>query len=152
MELMKKKRYTTHAQRLQLIRDLVSPGRGFTEVKKAWMSAIALVLLRVSSRGSEASSRSMTWTSVCIPKSSRVSIGLRGFAFFGAGSSTLTISDEVDVDGFLTRVARLPVLRAGRLEERVLSTGSSSKYSGKGDPGEDKAEGVDVAVVGPPSL
>ena len=60
-------------------------------------------------------------------------------------SLMLTISGKVDVDGVLTRVAGFPVLRAGRLGETVLSCGK----------GEDKLEGIDVAVValvGPPLL
>ena len=138
-----------HMQGLHLIHVLVSLGTGGTEVKNAWMSAMGLVLLRASLQGSEVSSRSMTWMSVCFPKLSMVSIGLRVFAFFVAGPSEsslmLTISGKVDVDGVLTRVAGFPVLRAGRLGETVLSCGK----------GEDKLEGIDVAVValvGPPLL
>lgn len=106
-----------HMQGLHLICVLVSLGTGGTEVKNAWMSAMGLVLLRASLRGSEVSSRSMTWMSVCFPKLSMVSIGLRVFAFFVAGPSEsslmLMISGKVDVDGVLTRVAGFPVLQLG---------------------------------------
>ena len=61
-----------------------------------------LVLLRVSSRGLKESSMSMTWMSVCIPRSSKVSKGLRVFAFFVAGvlSSSNSVGagdDSLDV-------------------------------------------------------
>ena len=59
-------------------------------------------LLRVSSRGLKESSMSMTWTSVCIPRSSKVSKGLRVFTFFVAGALSSSNSvgagdDSLDV-------------------------------------------------------
>ena len=62
-------------------------------------------------QGSDTSSMSMTWTSVCIPKVSKVSEGLTVFAFLMI-STTLSIS-PVDVAGDDPLVG--PVLRARHL-------------------------------------
>ena len=112
-----------------------------------------LVLLRVSSRGSKESSMSMTWTSVCIPRSSKVSKGLRVFAFFVAGalssSSSVGAGDD-SLDVLWLRAARLPVLRVREPGRGVLSTLlSESTGSGKGDG---NSRGDDMAVVGPPLI
>lgn len=149
----KKKRRATHLQRTQLIHILVCPTAGGAEVKKNWRLAVWLLLLRLSSQGLQESSRSMTWTSVCIPRLSKVSKGLRVFAFFIAAMSLSSISvgaGDESLDVLRLRAAHLPVLWVREPGAGVLSTWSSeSTGSGKGDG---DLRGDNVAVIGPPSF
>lgn len=111
-------------------------------MKKYLMSAMGSVLLRDSSRGSETSSISITWTSVCIPRSSTVSKGPSVLVFFDAGMSSSVPSIVSEGDDPLAG----PI---GHLQVGAKPDASVRSKSRSGGSDEGISESVEVAVVAP---
>ena len=88
---------------------------------------------------------SITWTSVCIPKSSKVSEGPSGLVFFEVGASS-SMSPAVSASDDCESLVGQPIgrfkLRVGAKPEVV---GESSSVGGD----EGISESVEVAVVAP---